>query len=122
LLSAIRKEGDWESWVQFFLEGVQVSANQAEESIVKIASLVASDRRKLLESAKGGAAAYRLFEMLPMMPRFTVERVKAALETTFPTANAAVKALEELGLITETTGNKKNRSFSYDRYIKLLSA
>ncbi len=122
LLSAIRKEGDWESWVKFFLEGVHVSANQAEASIVKIASLVASDRRKLLESAKGGAAAYRLFEMLPMMPRFTVERVKAALGTTFPTANAAVKALEELGLITETTGNKKNRSFSYDRYIKLLSA
>jgi hypothetical protein len=44
------------------------------------------------------------------------------LGTTFPTANAAVKALEELGLIAETTGNKKNRSFSYDRYIKLLSA
>lgn len=41
---------------------------------------------------------------------------------TFPTANAAVKTLEDLGLITETTGNKKNRSFSYDRYIKLLSA
>ena len=41
------------------------------------------------------------------MPRFTVERVKTALDTTFPTANAAVKALEELGLITETTGNKK---------------
>jgi Fic family protein len=122
LLSAIRKEGDWESWVQYFLEGVQVAANQAEENIVKIASVVAADRRKLLESPRSGAAAYRLFEMLPMMPRFTVERVKTALGTTFPTANAAVKALEELGLITETTGNKKNRSFSYDRYIKLLSA
>jgi len=57
-----------------------------------------------------------------MMPRFTVERVKVALVTTFPTANAAVKTLEDLGLITETTGNKKNRSFSYERYIKLLSA
>ena len=122
LLSAIRKEGDWESWVKFFLEGVQVAANQAEENILKIASLVASDRRKLLESPKASSPAYRLLEMLPMMPRFTVERVKTALGTTFPTANAAVKALEELGLITETTGNKKNRSFSYDRYIKLLSA
>ena len=37
-------------------------------------------------------------------------------------ANAAVKTLEDLGLITETTGNKKNRSFSYDRYIKMLSS
>jgi hypothetical protein len=38
-----------------------------------------------------------------------------------PTANAAVKNLEELGLIGETTGNKKNRSFSYSAYINLLS-
>ncbi len=122
LLSAIRKEGDWESWVKFFLEGVQVAAHQAEENILKIASLVASDRRKLLESPKASSPAYRLLEKLPMMPRFTVERVKTALGTTFPTANAAVKALAELGLITETTGNKKNRTFSYDQYIKLLSA
>ncbi len=122
LLSAIRKEGDWESWVKFFLEGVQVAAHHAEENILKIASLVASDRRKLLESPKASSPAYRLLEKLPMMPRFTVERVKTALGTTFPTANAAVKALAELGLITETTGNKKNRTFSYDQYIKLLSA
>jgi DNA-binding MarR family transcriptional regulator len=90
--------------------------------ILKIASLVASDRRKLLESPKASSPAYRLLEMLPMMPRFTVERVKTALGTTFPTASAAVKDLEELGLITKRTGNKKNRSFSYNRYIKLLSA
>jgi Fic family protein len=122
LLSGIRADGDWESWIRFFLEGVQVAAHQAEENILKVASLIAADRRKMLEAPKGGVAAYRLFEMLPMMPRITVERVRSALGTTFPTANAAVKTLEELGLITETTGNKKNRSFSYDRYIKLLSA
>ena len=57
----------------------------------------------------------------PMMLRFTVERVRKALDTTFPKANAAVKTLEELGLIGETTGNKKNRSFSYSAYITLLS-
>jgi Fic family protein len=69
-------------------------------------------QRKLLEATKSGAASYRLFEMLPMMPRFTVERVKTALGTTFPTANAAVKTLEDLGLITETTGNKKRIAVS----------
>jgi Fic family protein len=122
LLSRIRSDGDWESWIRFFLEGVQMSATQAEGNIVKVASLVAADRRKLLQAPKGGAAAYRLFEWLPMMPRLTVERVRVVLGTTFPTANAAVKTLEELGLIIETTGNRKNRSFSYDRYIKLLSA
>ncbi|MNY76452.1 hypothetical protein D3C86_2160330 [compost metagenome] len=55
------------------------------------------------------------------MPRFSVERVRQALNTTFPTASAAVKLLQELGIVTEVTGQKKNRSFSYQTYIDLLS-
>jgi Fic family protein len=120
-LSLIRTEGDWESWVDFFLEGVTTSATDAERSIIAIASLVAADRRRLLESPKAGPASYRLFEMLPMMPRFTIERVRQKLDTSFPTANAAVKVLEDLGVVTEMTGQKKNRSYSYQRYIKLLT-
>lgn len=120
-LSGIRTEGDWESWVLFFLEGVATAAADAERSIIAIASLVAADRRRLLESPKAGPASYRLFEMLPMMPRFTVERVRQKLDTSFPTANAAVKILEELGVVTELTGQKKNRSYSYQTYIELLT-
>ncbi|NGX16380.1 Fic family protein [Wenzhouxiangella sp. XN24] len=120
-LSIIRSEGDWESWVAFFLEGVATAASEAERGIIAIATLVASDRRRLLESAKAGPASYRLFEMLPMMPRFTIERARKRLDTTFPTANAAVKVLEDLGIVTEMTGQKKNRLYSYQPYIELLS-
>ena len=63
----------------------------------------------------------RLFEMLPMMPRFAVEHARQRLETTFPTASAAVKALEGLGIVTELTGRKKNRVYSYQAYVELLS-
>jgi Fic family protein len=121
LLSNIRTQGDWEAWVAFFLEGVAVAAVQAERSVVGIATLVANDRRRLLASPASGPAAYRLFELLPMMPRFTVERVRKALATSFPTANAAIKTLENLGLVVEMTGHKKNRSFSYQSYIDLLA-
>ncbi len=120
-LSAIRTEGDWESWVTFFLEGVATAAGDAEKNIIEVASLVAIDRRRLLQSAMAGPASYRLFEMLPMMPRFTIERVRQQLGTSFPTATAAVKALEELGIVAEMTGQKKNRSYSYQVYVELLS-
>ncbi|MBI2318754.1 MAG: Fic family protein [Betaproteobacteria bacterium] len=121
LLGAIRMEGDWEAWVSFFLDGVAAAAAQAERSIVEIATLVAADRRRLLDSSKSGPATYRLFELLPMMPRFSVERVRQKLNTSFPTANAAVKLLCELGIVAETTGQKKNRSFGYQAYIDLLT-
>jgi Fic family protein len=120
-LSIIRTEGDWEYWVAFFLEGVAMAASEAERSIIAIATLVTSDRRRLLESPKAGPASYRLFEMLPMMPRFTIERARQKLDTSFPTANAAVKVLEDLGIVTEITGLKKNRSYSYQFYIELLT-
>jgi Fic family protein len=121
-LSNVRTEGDWEGWVAFFLEGVAMAAQDAERSIVAIATLLTADRRRLLASPKAGPASYRLFEMLPMMPRFNVEQVRQKLGTTFPTANAAVKVLEDLGIVTELTGQKKNRSYSYAAYIDQLAS
>ncbi|WP_137917096.1 Fic family protein [Hydrogenophaga sp. 2FB] len=120
-LSAIRTEGDWEGWVSFFLEGVEVAAHEAERGIVAIASLVAADRRRLLESPKATPASYRLFEMLPMMPRFSIEKVRQRLGTSFPTATAAVLLLEGQGIVTELTGQKKNRTYSYQAYVDLLT-
>jgi Fic family protein len=120
-LSAVRTEGDWEGWVTFFLEGVEAAAIEAERGIVSIASLINADRRRLLAAPRVGAVALRLFELLPLMPRFTIEQVRQKLETTFPTATVAVKLMEGLGIVTELTGQKKNRCFSYAAYVTLLS-
>ena len=83
--------------------------------------MITADRRRLLAVTKAGPVSYRLFELLPTMPRFTVERVRQALDTTSPTANAAVQVLQDLGIVTELTGQKKNRSYSYQGYVALLA-
>ena len=74
-----------------------------------------------MQMPKASPASYRLFEMLPMMPRFSVEHVRQRLETTFPTASAAVRLLEDLGILAELTGQKKNRVYGYHTYVELLS-
>jgi len=121
LLSGIRTEGDWESWIAFFLEGVSAAAAEAERSIIDVATVVAADRRRLLESPRSTAATWRLFEMLPTMPRFTVEQARQKLQSSFPTANAAVNLLQTLGVLSETTGQKTNRIYSYHAYVRLLT-
>jgi len=55
-----------------------------------------------------------------MMTRFTVERARQHLDTTFPAANSAVQVLESLGIVVAVTGQKKNRSYSYQAYVDLL--
>ncbi len=121
LLTGIRSEGDWESWVLFFLRGVLSAANEAEKNVIALANQIAIDRKKLLSTTKVATVVYQLFELLPTMPRFTLELVRERLKTSFPTASAAVKVLQELGIVVETTGQKKNRCFSYQTYIDLLS-
>ncbi|MFY9513592.1 MAG: Fic family protein [Rubrivivax sp.] len=124
-LSAVRSTdnegGDWEGWVGFFLDGVETAATDAERGIVAMASLINADRKRLLAAPRVGAVALRLFELLPLMPRFTIEQVRQKLDTTFPTATAAVKLLQDLGILSELTGQKKNRLFSYAAYVELLA-
>lgn len=119
-LSAIRTEGDWEGWVAFFLEAVVQAAQEAERSIIAVASLVTADRRRLLASPGVAPASYRLFELLPLMPHLTVEQARQKLETSFPTANSAVQLLQELGVLAELTGQKTKRVYSYHAYVELL--
>jgi Fic family protein len=116
-LANVRIEGDWEGWVSFLLQGVA----EAERSVIEIAKLVATDRRRLLAETQAYPASYRSFELLQMMPRLTIERVRQELDTSFPTATAAVKQLEALGIIVEQTGLKRNRSYGYRAYIALLN-
>ena len=98
------------------------AAAEAERNVVDVATLVTADRRRLLESPKANATAFRLFEMLPMMPRFTVEKVKQELSTSYPTANNAVKLLTDLGIVVEMTGQQTYRTFGYQSYIGLLAS
>jgi Fic family protein len=120
-LSAVRTDGDWEGWVDFFLDGVETAATDAERAIVAMASLINADRKRLLAAPRVGTVALRLFELLPLMPRFTIEQTRQKLDTTFPTATAAVKLLQDLRIVSELTGQKKNRLFSYAAYVELLA-
>jgi Fic family protein len=42
------------------------------------------------------------------------------LETTKPTATRAIESLVEAGILAETTGKKRDRSFAYQAYLERL--
>jgi Fic family protein len=119
-LTDIRSKGDWEQWVAFFLEAVTFSAEEAQQGIIRIATLFADDRKKILSMSSTSVHTIRLFEFLPTMPKLTVERAVELLEVTYPTANNAVKSLVEAGVLVETSGRARHRSYVYSRYVELL--
>jgi Fic family protein len=120
LLGRVRTDGDWESWTAFFLEGVATIGEEAVQSARALFALVSDDRARVLAAGKASVVAARLFEELPRHPVVTITGVVKLLETTKPTAAKAVSFLEEVGVLAETTGRRRDRTFSYTKYLDRL--
>jgi Fic family protein len=119
-LNAVRVDGDWEGWLDFFLDGVAKIADEAVASARELFALVGSDRTRVLAYERMSVAGLRLFELLPRHPVVTVASVMNLVETTKPTAGRAIESLVAMGVLVETTGRKRDRSFVYQRYLDRL--
>jgi Fic family protein len=119
-LNAVRVDGDWEGWLDFFLDGVGTIADEAVASARDLFALVTDDRARILASEKTSLGALRLFELLPRHPIVTVASATTLLETTKPTAGKAIDALVDAGVLVESTGRKRDRSFAYRGYLDRL--
>lgn len=121
-LQAIRETGDWESWVKFFLRGVAEVANEATETSRNIVQMREEHREQLIENlGRGAANGLKLLESLYRRPIFAVGNVSDLLGVSPQAANKLTDKFEQLGLVKEITGNKRNRVFRYDPYIALFS-
>lgn len=119
-LGAVRVEGDWEGWTDFFLDGVTTIAEEGVASAQDLFALVTADRARVLEHSATSVAAARLFEILPRHPLVSVATVVRVLDTSRPTAARAIDTLLKAGVLIETTGKKRDRWFSYDGYLERL--
>lgn len=119
-LTAVRTEGDWEGWTDFFLDAVATIADEAVTSARELFAVVTSDRARVLAQDTTSVSAARLFELLPNHPIITVATAMTLIETSKPTATRAVETLVAAGILVETTGKKRDRSFAYQTYVDLL--
>jgi Fic family protein len=119
-LNAVRTDGDWEGWADFFLDGVATIADEAVASARELFALVNADRARLLAAETTSVSAVRLFDQLPRQPIVTVASAIQLLKTTKPTATRAIDAMAKLGILVEITGKKRGRSFAYQAYLDRL--
>jgi len=121
-LDLIRTEGDWEGWLDFFLDGIATISDEAVTSARGLYSLVSIDRTRLLAAQTVSVSALRLFEQLPRQPIVTVASAMKIVDATKPTTTRAIEILSDLGILVETTGRKRDRSFAYRAYLEHLQA
>lgn len=121
LLGGVRGDGDWEGWLEFFLEGVGVTAEGAVSAAQRLSALFKTDRERVVPTGRRAGSALRVFDALRARPVSSVQQPTQLSGLTFPTASSAVDVLVSLGIAREMTGRRRNRIFIYDGYLDILN-
>jgi len=120
LLDSVRKDGDWEAWVTFFLEGVTATAESAVMTAGRLADLFEKDRVRIQAGGRRAGSALRVHDVLRLRPIVTLQDAARRADLSFPAAAAGMEFLVELSIGRELTGRKRGRIFAYDRYLGVL--
>jgi Fic family protein len=121
LLDQVRAEGEWEAWLDFFLEGVERTAQNAVETAQRLVRLFEEDEAAVQQRLARPGSALRVLTALRERPLTTIKEVARRTGLTPATAGKGMRALESLGIVRETTGRKRGRIFAYERYLAILS-
>jgi Fic family protein len=122
LLNRVRAHGEWEEWVEFFARGVEETANGAVMTALRMNAMAQADRAAIQTAGRVVGSALQIHHALLARPLNTIARLSRDTRLSVPAVTSALKALMDLGLVTETTGRKRGRIFAYGPYLELLQS
>jgi Fic family protein len=120
LLQKVRTAGAWEEWLLFFLEGVEMAAEEAVRTATQVLEIFAEDRIKIESLGRAAGNALRVHSLLQRKPVVSVAAATDDLNLSAPTVRSAIDNLQNIGLVSEATGKKRDRLFVYSRYLDIL--
>ncbi len=119
-LQQVRTDGNFESWVKFFLEGVVTVSEQVVQTTKRIQALERRDTDRIL-AGNVGHAGVLLLRKLMEQPVMRVKDVEKAVGVSYSKANNLIAEMESLGILKQITPGKRNRKFKYDEYVSILA-
>ena len=121
LLDQVRETGDWEAWLEFFLEGVRVTAEGAVNTSRRLLELFANHRSVIERSGRRAGSALRVYAALRERPILSITAAAERASISFSAASSAMRLLVDLGLVRESTGKRRGRLFVYHEYVAVLN-
>ncbi|MCP5298074.1 MAG: Fic family protein [Chromatiaceae bacterium] len=120
-LDNVRRTGDWEAWLRFFLQGVFETATGAVDTANGLLALFEHDRQRIRDLGRIAGSCLQLHHLMQRRPIFRIPQASVELGINRTSISNCIKRLSEIGMVSEITGYQKHRLFRYDRYIDLLS-
>lgn len=121
-LQAVRDMGEWELWLSFFLNGMYKASTEAIKTSMKILELRKRQQEVIIEKlGKKSGSALKLFDELFNSPLVTVNSIAKITGLSYPNSNRLASIFEELDILEEITGQKRNRIFEFIKYMEILN-
>lgn len=121
LLQRVRENGAWEAWLEFFLDGVASTGNEAFNTANRIQQLLRQDRERIAAQSRASSSVLRVHEAMQTTPFLTVAKAAAQTGFTKPTINTAFEQLQALGIVEEVTKRQRGRVYAYREYLAILN-
>lgn len=120
LLQEVRLQGTWETWLEFFLEGIAQSAKKGVQTTDLINQLFMQDQIKIATLGRIRFSCEKTFEYMQHLPQITAPLLASALNIAVPTARSALNTLTTLGILEEVSQKSRGKIYVYRRYLDLL--
>ena len=120
LLQRVRTHNDWNTWLDFFLDGITSAATQAIGVARAILMLFEKDRIKIGQLGRRAGSALRVHQQLQKYPIITAPIAAKEAGLSLPTVRTSLGYLMQMGLVKEVTGKRSRRAFLYKPYWKIL--
>ncbi|GHS85984.1 hypothetical protein AGMMS49957_03240 [Synergistales bacterium] len=119
-MTEVRRSGNYEQWVKFFLRAIYESAEDATTTIDKLTVLHEKNTQIIARFGRASKTALRLFAYLEESPIIEIQKTADKLGTTFKTMSDSVKRLCDSGILVQNAGERRNRLFAYEKYLEIL--
>jgi len=120
LLQQVRTQGDWEAWLLFFVEGIREMAEGAVATARRLSTMANKDRQRIQSLGRLAGSALRVHQAMQEKPLGSIPWLVRGTGLSLPTVTAVLKALQGAGIVKEITGRKRNRLFSYEKYLDIM--
>lgn len=119
-ISEVRRSGNYEQWISFFLEAVSAAAKDSLDTVEKLNALHEQNIGRLPRSTRANDNVRKLFDYIEQYPIIDIKKTAEVLGISYNTASSAIKKLEQVGILRQTTNASRNRVFSYEDYLHIL--
>lgn len=119
-ISEVRRSGNYEQWISFFLEAVSAAAKDSLDTVEKLNALHEQNVKKLPKTSRSNDNVRKLFDYIEQFPIIDIKKTSEAFGISYNTVSSTIKKLEQIGILKQTTNASRNRVFSYEDYLHIL--